>query len=357
MQRTSILASTLVILFTCASQPGLSLGKVKDPFTGTWISRQYTNGREFTLKIQQTNGEIIGWEGRLPPRGEVAPDFRGKVEGKKALVDVTHRRGYTAQAILSMRGEKLVWQLLNGSERSGKYFPLASTLNKQFDHAGVESSDATAKAKDPSATTNGANKGSAKNLSPETFKTEAPEEAGNEPRIAPETTGTGAGTSPVINVSDPVSQQTNPLRSGSSARRESSSAVSEIDAVKEMILMDIMKHATAFETANIGEGGSPSASFNAYKALSSKGVSETLAQSLKQQMKEASPAGKLYLACALWDTEKAAGVSAFKSLLSDTSSVKYITGCEVSNETVAGIAKSFLERGAFLDFPTKKYPQ
>ena len=107
--------------------------KNSEPFTGEWVSKQYTNGKEFHLKIQQDKDEIVGWEGRLPPQQLPEPDFSGKIDGKEAEIEVTHRRGYKAHVKLSIRGDRLVWQLIDATGRSSRYFPLASTLVKQSD--------------------------------------------------------------------------------------------------------------------------------------------------------------------------------------------------------------------------------
>lgn len=126
---TSILI--LSVLFgVCAEE---AHAKNSDPFSGEWVSKQYTNGKEFHLKIQQDKDDIVGWEGRLPPQALPEPDFVGKIEGKEAEIEVTHRRGYKAHVKLSLRGDRLVWQLIDATGRSSRYFPLASTLIKQSD--------------------------------------------------------------------------------------------------------------------------------------------------------------------------------------------------------------------------------
>lgn len=126
---TSILI--LSVLFgVCAEE---AHAKNNDPFSGEWVSKQYTNGKEFHLKIQQDKDDIVGWEGRLPPQTLPEPDFVGKIEGKEAEIEVTHRRGYKAHVKLSLRGDRLVWQLIDATGRSSRYFPLASTLIKQSD--------------------------------------------------------------------------------------------------------------------------------------------------------------------------------------------------------------------------------
>jgi hypothetical protein len=57
----------------------------------------------------------------------------------------------------------------------------------------------------------------------------------------------------------------------------------------------------------------------------------------------------------LWELDKASGLAAFKSLQSDKSAVSYKSGCEGYPTTVSEIASSFVEKGSFLDFPSKHY--
>lgn len=124
---------SLTILLAALGTSGFTLGFARnksEPFTGDWVSKQFTNGKEFHLKIQQNKNELIGWEGRLPPQQLPEPDFTGSINGKEAEIEIAHRRGYKAHVKLSIRGDRLVWQLLDGTERSSRYFPLASTLKK-----------------------------------------------------------------------------------------------------------------------------------------------------------------------------------------------------------------------------------
>lgn len=104
----------------------------RSPFTGNWISTQYTNGKEFHLRLQQDDHDLIGWEGRLPANSDqLQPDLKGTIKGKIADIEVDHRRGYKAHARLTMQGSKLVWQLMESDNRSSRYFPLASTLHRR----------------------------------------------------------------------------------------------------------------------------------------------------------------------------------------------------------------------------------
>jgi hypothetical protein len=126
--RTALVANALIM-----SSGAFAEAKSGEPFTGEWVSKQYTNGKEFHLKIQQDKNELVGWEGRLPPQQLPEPDFTGIIDGKEAEIEVVHRRGYKAHVKLSIRGDRLVWQLIDATGRSSRYFPLASTLIKQAD--------------------------------------------------------------------------------------------------------------------------------------------------------------------------------------------------------------------------------
>lgn len=129
--------SSLVAISSLTALARPVQARTKEPFTGTWISKQYTNGREFQLKIKQNKDELIAWEGRIASGTEPAPDLHGRVNGKTVDLEITHRRGYKGRAILSLRGEKLVWQMTDGGTISSKYFPIASTLLKQDETSGA----------------------------------------------------------------------------------------------------------------------------------------------------------------------------------------------------------------------------
>ena len=139
-QQAFIPLSALLVLLTAS--PVLAR---KAPFTGNWISLQYTNGKEFQLKLEQLDHELIGWEGKLPADlKKVPPDLKGTIKGKIADISVQHRRGYQAHAQLRLQGDKLVWQLMESDNRSSRYFPLASTLNRHDDDSPPESSQLSA---------------------------------------------------------------------------------------------------------------------------------------------------------------------------------------------------------------------
>ncbi len=114
--------------------PGQAVQAKKEPFSGSWVSQQYTNGKEFFLKLEQNGSDLSGWEGRLPASTEGLPvDLTGTIKGKEADIEIKHRRGYKANAHLRLQGDKLVFQLFESDSRSSRYFPLASTLRRQPD--------------------------------------------------------------------------------------------------------------------------------------------------------------------------------------------------------------------------------
>jgi hypothetical protein len=132
--KQAALAFMLIALLVPGCPPA---GAKRAPFSGSWISIQYTNGKEFLLRLEQVDHDLIGWEGKLPPNiDNLPPDLKGTIKGKIADVQVSHRRGYQAHAQLRLQGSKLVWQLMECDNRSSRYFPLASTLNRE---AGVPS--------------------------------------------------------------------------------------------------------------------------------------------------------------------------------------------------------------------------
>lgn len=246
-----------------------SFATKKPPFSGLWVSKQYTNGKEFHLKLQQIDDELIGWEGRLPANiDELPPDLKGNIKGKSALVEVEHRRGYKAHAKLTLQNGKLVWQLTDADNKSSRYFPIASTLQRR----------------DEDVTANSA-----------------------------KTTTSG-----------------------------------------DQLLWDLLSRADSFDTGTIGEGAQTSPYFNAFRAL----VSHTPKlddRALQALLKSSSAAGRLYAACILWELDRNAGLQAFNSLLTDNAAVNYRSGCEVMATNVAEVARSFVEKGSFLDFPSKRY--
>lgn len=135
---SSILSSSY-LAFPIAINPANAAKKL--PFTGNWVSSQFTNGKEFNLRLQQTDKDsLIGWEGRLPASSEHIPaDIKGTIDGRTADIQIEHRRGYKAHAILELRSGKLVWKLLESDSRASRYFPLASTLNKRDENVANDS--------------------------------------------------------------------------------------------------------------------------------------------------------------------------------------------------------------------------
>lgn len=274
MKRISKCTALLFLAFLTTT-PAESAKKA--PFSGNWISLQYTNGKEFRLKLEQADGELIGWEGKLPPNMEkVAPDLKGVIKGKIADIEVQHRRGYQAHAQLRLQGTKLVWQLMESDNRSSRYFPLASTLNRSDDD-------------------------------------NPPEQA----------------------------QQ-----------------LSAVNNSSDQPIWGILEAAESFdsgETAQHQQNQDTSPYFSAYRALLGHNIKADDI-SLQALLKSNKAAGRLYAAVILWDLNHADGLEAFKSLAKDDAPVVFkSTDGKTTSTTVTEIARSFMESGAYMDFPSKKY--
>ncbi len=198
--------------------------KNNDPFSGQWVSKQYTNGKEFHLKIQQDKDDIVGWEGRLPPQALPEPDFVGKIDGKEAEIEVTHRRGYKAHVKLSLRGDRLVWQLIDATGRSSRYFPLASTLIKQSDSGASEKVQTL-----PYSHTSGPSRSSDAKL---VVPVSAPGSGSSTPTSNPVVPAAGSGSIPASGASTTSSSQTD-TKLDAQSPAPSSSSDSSTDSNKE----------------------------------------------------------------------------------------------------------------------------
>lgn len=113
--------------------------------------------------------------------------------------------------------------------------------------------------------------------------------------------------------------------------------------------------AKRFEDKQIGEGGDASKAYKAYeKAFNSS-------DSIKKEdfvwlLKNGTPAGKVYAAMLLRGTGKANDADSFGKLINDQSKIEFQSGCEVIQDTVNAIAKSFIKSGDYLGtkYLTKK---
>lgn len=81
---------------------------------------------------------------------------------------------------------------------------------------------------------------------------------------------------------------------------------------------------------------------------------------LEDLLKSATPAGKLYAAALVWETNCYRGQpnkmkTGFESLKDDKSKVIYRTGCCVSEHTVGEIASVFIKDGQFQDFGVSRW--
>lgn len=265
-----IAAKSVLAIFFAVVLTSAPVHAKKGPFTGDWISSQYTNGKEFLLKLEQADRSLIGWEGRLPPDlSKVPPDLQGTIRGKEADIEVQHQRGYKAHAHLRLQKDRLVWQLMESDNRSSRYFPLASTLHRR------------------------------QSVSPETAQIQGTQAEADQP------------------------------------------------------LWTVLARSESFDGPLVGEGGEPSPIFSAYRALLTRNLSKD-DMALQGLLKTGSSSGKLYAAAIIWEANRDNGMEAFRSLAGDDSKVNYRSGCETLNTSVSEIARSFLEKGGYLEFPSKK---
>lgn len=72
-------------------------------------------------------------------------------------------------------------------------------------------------------------------------------------------------------------------------------------------------------------------------------------------IKNGSPSGKVYGAFLSWEGDFNSGRSRFEKLKDDQSKVIYRNGCTGEETTVAAIAREFLSKDQFKDFPTSRF--
>lgn len=112
----------------------------------------------------------------------------------------------------------------------------------------------------------------------------------------------------------------------------------------------ILATAKRFEDKQIGEGGVSSKLYKAYEEAFNN------SDSIKKEdyewlLNNGTPAGKIYGAMLLRGTEKADDKNSFGRLSKDESRIEFQSGCEVTEDTVSAIAKSFMKSGDY--FGTK----
>jgi len=118
--------------------------------------------------------------------------------------------------------------------------------------------------------------------------------------------------------------------------------------------MALLKQAKTFTYGEVLGQATKNTVYAAYDHIRSN-LRKLEPSEVENMMTTGTPAGKLFAAALIWETNVANGQpakmkSGFERLKNDNTKVMYRSGCEVSEETVAGIAKSFLQTSKFADF-------
>lgn len=100
--------------------------------------------------------------------------------------------------------------------------------------------------------------------------------------------------------------------------------------------------AKRFESRAVGEGGTTSETWLAFKRELEKGAEARPV--FERWLRQGSPAARLYSAIGLYKLQPLRGTEALRELLRDTSAVITVDGCEVEETTVDQVAKRLLDR-------------
>lgn len=76
---------------------------------------------------------------------------------------------------------------------------------------------------------------------------------------------------------------------------------------------------------------------------------------LDEASKNATPAGRLYLAFVVWEFDFSAGRQRFESLKKDQAILTVVPGCTRYQASLAAIASEFLEKESYRDFPSSVF--
>lgn len=123
--------------------------------------------------------------------------------------------------------------------------------------------------------------------------------------------------------------------------------------------LKMLKTASAFTRGGGERAAAEVDEYDAYKKICTNW--NKLGESdLNDLLESATPAGKLYAAALIWETncyrgQPAMMKSGFESLKNDKAKVKYQSGCDVSEHTVGEIASAFLKDGQWLDFGVSRW--
>lgn len=114
-----------------------------------------------------------------------------------------------------------------------------------------------------------------------------------------------------------------------------------------------LMHATTFDDSAAGESGQSQNYKNYSAAVGQIQALET--KDLQYLLTQGSPAGRLYAAVLLKQSNRVGNNESFAKLLSDDADVTYLSGCKGSSYKVKEIAAAFIKDGSFNNFKFSLY--
>ncbi|MBK9204963.1 MAG: hypothetical protein IPL73_21525 [Candidatus Obscuribacter sp.] len=114
-----------------------------------------------------------------------------------------------------------------------------------------------------------------------------------------------------------------------------------------------LMHATTFDDSAAGESGQSQNYKNYSAAVGQIQALET--KDLQNLLTQGSPAGRLYAAVLLKQSNRVGNNESFAKLLSDDADVTYLSGCKGSSYKVKEIAAAFIKDGSFNNFKFSLY--
>jgi hypothetical protein len=112
--------------------------------------------------------------------------------------------------------------------------------------------------------------------------------------------------------------------------------------------LEALTHAQGIEGSRIGYAATPNPAYEpierTFRQALQRGNIEI--SQLKKLMKQASPAGRLYLAALIQRLDKEEGDRLLTNLLSDKSIISERSGCTVDSRTVGDVATELLKNGS-----------
>jgi hypothetical protein len=113
--------------------------------------------------------------------------------------------------------------------------------------------------------------------------------------------------------------------------------------------LEVLSQAQGIEGAYLGFAAVPNPAYQplnrAFKQAVARGNAVNLSQ-IEELMKQASPAGRLYLAALLQRLNKKEGDRVLNTLISDTSTVTERSGCTIDSRKVGDVAQELLKNGS-----------